>query len=415
MNGFQPSASEAGTASPVSVHIDSSETDDTDDDLFILETESTPKPKKPVGAVQKVKKEKEDGENQITMLLECSDDAAVEEPSEATTEAESSATKAGPALGMASTTTQTTAPEVKQEEESQNKKAGTDCAASKNGSDPNVLKERTVKQESNGGGKNQGEHALSNGVAHVESDEGAGPSSSAQQYPNTDEIQKQQDKLLELMQETAQERDGLKEQVQKLTSQLQEMQKRLQEQSKANVKKECSHQACQTESQRDYKCLFESAKKKIKDLLMDKEAQSAATESTNNVSCGQDEDADIEEISLKVGRLVQELDQKNKERDQLRLQLNNLELEKSSLAAQCEELKMSLQQQTERSGSPAGSSTSGTTSDASRSLIELRQNVGRLLVSQVPALDLAQVNFECNVIDEILEQVLNGTDSKQAG
>lgn len=313
MNGFQPSASEAGTASPVSVHIDSSETDDTDDDLFILETESTPKPKKPVGASQKVKKEQEDGENQITMLLECSDDAAVEETSEATTEAEP---------GMASSTTQTTAPEVKQETESQNKSAGTDGAASRNGSDPNLAKERTVKQESNGRGKNQGQQALSNGVAHVESDEGAGPSSSVQQYQNTDEIQKQQDKLLELMQETAQERDGLKEQVLKLTFQLQEMQKELQEQSQATIKKECSNQACQTESQRDYKCLFESAKKKINDLLKDKKASSAAAESITNVRCGQDAEADIEEMLLKVGCLVQELDQKNKERDELRLQVS---------------------------------------------------------------------------------------------
>lgn len=40
------------------------------------------------------------------------------------------------------------------------------------------------------------------------------------------------------------------------------------------------------------------------------------------------------------------------------------------------------------------------------SLLELRQNVGRLLVSFVPALDLQQVNYDCNVIDEILEQVL---------
>lgn len=40
------------------------------------------------------------------------------------------------------------------------------------------------------------------------------------------------------------------------------------------------------------------------------------------------------------------------------------------------------------------------------SLIELRHNIGRLLVSFVPALDLGQVNYECNVIDEILEQVL---------
>ena len=47
----------------------------------------------------------------------------------------------------------------------------------------------------------------------------------------------------------------------------------------------------------------------------------------------------------------------------------------------------------------------------SHSLMELRHNIGRLLISYVPALDLDQVNYECNVIDEILEQVLSNEES----
>ncbi|KAK5617728.1 hypothetical protein CRENBAI_001137 [Crenichthys baileyi] len=413
MNGLQPSASDtppAGNASPLSLSTDSTEDTD-DDDLVILETESTPKPLKPAGNLHKIKQEKEDGENQITMLLECSDDAAVDETPEAEAEAEASAAETCPGPGVASATTQTTASEVKQEEASQNQTKGLDDAASKKVPDQNLLKDRKVKEESGGEGDHQGEQALSNGVAHTESDEGAGPSS-LQQYPNISEVQKQQDKLLELMQDTALERDRLNEQVKKLTSKLQDMQSRLQELSHANIKKECSHQACQTESQRDYKYLFERVRQKINDLIKDKEALPAATESETNFSSGQDEEKDIEEISLQVGCLVRELDQRNKERDELRLQLLNLEEEKSNLAAQCEELKLSLQQQRENAQPPAGSSTSLTNSDTSRSLIELRQNVGRLLVSHLPALDMAQVNFECNVIDEILEQVLSGIDSK---
>ncbi|XP_036396894.1 MORC family CW-type zinc finger protein 3a [Megalops cyprinoides] len=41
----------------------------------------------------------------------------------------------------------------------------------------------------------------------------------------------------------------------------------------------------------------------------------------------------------------------------------------------------------------------------------LRQNIGRLLVTFVPALDLNQVNYDCDVIDEILEQVLDEVGS----
>ncbi|XP_043988151.1 MORC family CW-type zinc finger protein 3a isoform X1 [Gambusia affinis] len=406
VNGFQPGTSET----PVSVHIDSSDTDDTDDDIVILETASTPKPKQPVGILRKVKQEKEESENQISMVLECTDDAAVDVTSTATAEAETSSAETCPPPAVASATTQTTAFEVKEEQQSQNQTEGNGETASRNGSNPDLPIEREIKLELGDGV----EKTLSNGVEHMESDEGAGPSSSVQQYPDITEVQKQQDKLVELMQETAQERDALKEQLKLLTSQLEDMQSRLQEQSQAKVK-ESSHQACQTDTQTDYKGLFERAKQKINDLIRDKEALLAANEGSRNPNCGQDEENDIEEISLKVSRLVHELDERNKEGEELRLQLDILEVEKSTLAAQCEELKLRMEQQNENAQSSAGSPTSGANSDAFSCLIELRQNVGRLLVSRVPALDLAQVNFECNVIDEILEQVLTGSDFEFPG
>uniref|UniRef100_A0A3B3VE33 Uncharacterized protein n=1 Tax=Poecilia latipinna TaxID=48699 RepID=A0A3B3VE33_9TELE len=174
------------------------------------------------------------------------------------------------------------------------------------------------------------------------------------------------------------------------------MQSRLQEQSQAKVK-ESSHQACQTDTQTDYKGLFERAKQKINDLIRDKEALLFRHFiCTFFHLCF----PDVNSLFFPPR------------------QLDNLEEEKSTLAAQCEELKLRMQQQRENAQPSAGSRTSGIlislvhifSSIPLFSLIELRQNVGRLLVSRVPALDLAQVNFECNVIDEILEQVLTGTD-----
>lgn len=143
-------------------------------------------------------------------------------------------------------------------------------------------------------------------------------------------------------------------------------------------------------------------------------------------------------------------------------QLDHLEEEKANLAYQCEELRLRLQQQqqkrenTEREeGSTALNRTTdsfvqtdpengeGTEALSERldwkisyqcinltnpaeqqckldlhsclsvpiSLIELRRSIGRLLVNYVPALDLGQVNYECNVIDEILDQVVQNMDS----
>ncbi|KAG7467310.1 hypothetical protein MATL_G00152020 [Megalops atlanticus] len=49
--------------------------------------------------------------------------------------------------------------------------------------------------------------------------------------------------------------------------------------------------------------------------------------------------------------------------------------------------------------------------DETHRLRMLRQNIGRLLVTFVPVLDLNQVDYDCNVIDEILEQVLDEVGS----
>uniref|UniRef100_A0A3Q3GN89 Uncharacterized protein n=1 Tax=Kryptolebias marmoratus TaxID=37003 RepID=A0A3Q3GN89_KRYMA len=183
------------------------------------------------------------------------------------------------------------------------------------------------------------------------------------------------------MQDTAQERDSLKQEVQRLTVQLQER-------SLISVKKEHAHQGCQTEDtegQKDYKSLFEKAKQKVNELIKDKEALLAASETRASLNTGRDEEQDIDEISLQVGCLVHELDQTTKERDELRSQVRFTDTSRDLIVSLCPPFC---------------------------SLIELRHNVGRLLISFVPALDLEQVNYECNVIDEILEQVLNEVDTR---
>lgn len=50
----------------------------------------------------------------------------------------------------------------------------------------------------------------------------------------------------------------------------------------------------------------------------------------------------------------------------------------------------------------------------SLTLRKLRQTVARLLVTFVPDLDLQQVNYDCNVIDEILTQVVDEISPPEA-
>ncbi|XP_071374186.1 MORC family CW-type zinc finger protein 3a [Centroberyx affinis] len=436
-----------------------------DDDIVILETASTPVPKKPGFDLAKVKTERQRSDPGVGMLMECSDDAAVETASETnaagTSSTETAAVGTGPSPPpppeQTSITTQTEVPKVKDEEEEERKQRKDKSItkgeertaqgmpkANGNEQSSDVDVNVCIKLESSGDththSGNQGKQTLHNGVAascQSATEEVAGPSHADPQdikvaafnYANMIEVQEQQDQLLELMQTAAQERDSFKDQVHQLTCQLHDMQNRLQELSLTNVKRECTHQASQTEEEgdgQDYKNLYEQAKQKVDELSREKEALLAASPST-----AKGEEKVSDEIVMQIDCLVRDLDQSNKERDELRSQVEGLEEEKANLSSQCEELKLSLQQQrghTEqgsttphrashsrvktKAGETGGTAESGSasSSETSRSLMELRQNVGRLLISFVPALDLDQVNYQCNVIDEILEQVLSDVE-----
>lgn len=304
-----------------SVPIDS---DDTDDDICILESDSTPKPKKPGFDLTKVKSEKEQSE--VSMLLECSDDAALDDPSE--TDAAGTGSAVSTAVGtsppppappaeVASITTQTDAAKVKKEEE-----------------DLDQTQEEERGGQSDTRSENQGKQTVQNGKTdHLRHEGNAGPShadvsdrrDAPIQYPSVIEVQEQQNQLLNLMEATAVERDEFKEQVRALTCQLQDAQSRLQELTEVNVKRECSHQASQTEETgggKDYKSLFERAKQKVDELIKDNESLLATAET--KPSDVQGEEKDIDDIALQVDRLIRELDQRNKERGELHSRVSGI-------------------------------------------------------------------------------------------
>ncbi|XP_068428043.1 MORC family CW-type zinc finger protein 3a isoform X2 [Clinocottus analis] len=436
------------------VNNNNDEDDDTDDDICIMETSSTPRPKHPGCDWTRVKIEQSDAD--VGMLLECNGDAAVDDNPETNVTGTGSAGSAAvgtgsspaPPSGVASITTQTEGPKVKREKEDQMIKTDGDEGAGqstsikigrKQSSNLNIspVEQRILRHKNSGDTHSacQGNQTLQNGVTHhLDSDEEAeipcanafDETDSSRHYPSVTEVQDQQDKLLELMQATAVESDSFQEQVHTLTCLQQDMQSRLQDLSQINVKKECSHQASQTEETeraKDYKALFEKAKQKVDELIKDKELLLASTDI--KPSALQCEEKDIDEIALQVDCLMRELDDVKKERCELYTRLDSLEEERANLASECKELRLSQQQ--EREEVQRGSTTHGNTDstdaratansgtnsslDASRSLIELRHNIGRLLLSYVPALDLGQVNYECNVIDEILEQVLSDVES----
>ncbi|XP_053483641.1 MORC family CW-type zinc finger protein 3 isoform X2 [Ictalurus furcatus] len=262
-------------------------------------------------------------------------------------------------------------------------------------------------------------------------------------------FQKQHDKLLEILEETAKDQN-------ENHATLEELKKELLELTQSTLKKEYSHHSTQTspDEAQDYKELYLKGKDELKqlqdelsELKMEKEegkrkSQEASLECDDDLAC-------------QIDLLLRELDQRNKEREELKDKVDSLENEKCNILTCCESLQKDFEEvkreiektkvrvenqgvQTdfpvssheESATTSSGASNSGRSTDFgtqqhetqdipkigqetsnlqtySLRLRELRQKVARLLVTFVPALDLEQVNYDCEVIDEILTQVID--------
>ena len=119
------------------------------------------------------------------------------------------------------------------------------------------------------------------------------------------------------VQEKQQERDSLKEQVHTLTCQLQDMRNTLQELLQISLKKDS--QIDEIEEGMDYKSLCEKVKKRVTELIQEKKALLAISEIMPSAFKGEENESDI---AKQVQCLVQELDKRNKERDELHSQVS---------------------------------------------------------------------------------------------
>lgn len=223
------------TMSSTSVVISIDNDDDNimdDDDIMILEINSTPIQKKATFDLAMVKSESRAMETPGTgnVKTSCTGTSSVEMGTAAT-----SYSPPPPSSEQVSITTQTEIwSKVKDEDE-----------------------EHKEKREKEYKGRDRTEPGPSTPNPPSAGPSTPGPSSSGPSAPdpsdhsmidfrNMSEAQEQQDQLLELMQAAAHERDQFKEQVHKLTCQLHDLEGSMQEHSRAAVKREQCHLACQT-------------------------------------------------------------------------------------------------------------------------------------------------------------------------
>ncbi|NXY08911.1 MORC3 protein, partial [Pteruthius melanotis] len=211
-----------------------------------------------------------------------------------------------------------------------------------------------------------------------------------------------------------------------LTKQVETLEQQLLEMNNKYVKKEMCHQATETvpslgegnadgRSLAEVTSLYEQALGEIATLK--EQCSTLQNLKTECSKCADGESkSEVDEIAVQLDDVFRQLDKCTIERDRYKSEIEVLEVEKNQMACQCEELKAELAQlkaSIPQAVAQANDSTTSNVEDSvnfsdgeSLKLRSLRVNVGQLLATIMPDLDLQQVNYDIDVVDEILGQVV---------
>ncbi|XP_054984142.1 MORC family CW-type zinc finger protein 3 isoform X1 [Sorex araneus] len=223
-----------------------------------------------------------------------------------------------------------------------------------------------------------------------------------------------------------QEKEKYERQCHVFTEQIRALQQKIAEMNARYVKKEMCHQSTETdavfllesvngksESPDHVVSQYQQALEEIERLK--KQCSTLQRVKTECSQCsGSESKSEVDEMVVQLDDVFRQLDKCTTERDQYKSEVELLEVEKSQIHSQCEELKTEIQQ-LKSTSQQAGAdvSTSSNIEESvnfvdgeSLKLRSLRVNVGQLLAMIVPDLDLQQVNYDVDVVDEILGQVV---------
>ncbi|KAM4681716.1 MORC family CW-type zinc finger protein 3 isoform 1-T1 [Amazona ochrocephala] len=211
-----------------------------------------------------------------------------------------------------------------------------------------------------------------------------------------------------------------------LTKQVETLEQRIFEMNNKYVKKEMCHQSTETvslfkeesgceRSLSEVTILYEKALEEIAKLK--EQCSTLQNLKTECSRCADGENkSEVDEIAVQLDDVFRQLDKCSIERDRYKSEIELLEVEKNQFACQCEELKAEIAQlkaSIPQAVAHANDSTTSNVEDSvnfsdgeSLKLRSLRVNVGQLLATIMPDLDLQQVNYDIDVVDEILGQVV---------
>ncbi|XP_067897248.1 MORC family CW-type zinc finger protein 3a [Heterodontus francisci] len=229
-----------------------------------------------------------------------------------------------------------------------------------------------------------------------------------------------------LLNAITEERDRYKAKNEQLEKELENLPK-LFEKNECCVKKEICHQWTQsdfiigdkTENVKDF-CKLNNEEKATQYELalkeMEKLKQQCQTLENLKFECftcnTKDNDALVkreeDELVLQLDSMFRQLDSCKSERDQYKEEAERLQKENDALKINCENLSKEVECLKHEATEAQQSNLSDGTSAQLKSL---RFGVAQLLANIIPELDLAQINYESDVVDEILDQVLSTNTS----
>ncbi|KAH0624843.1 hypothetical protein JD844_032692 [Phrynosoma platyrhinos] len=231
------------------------------------------------------------------------------------------------------------------------------------------------------------------------------------------------------LQSTISEKESYQKQCDNLLKELKDLKQKLLEMNDKHMKKEMCHQSTETNSilpddelkkikerrPEEVLILYEQTLNEMRRLkeqcntLQNLKTECSKCKNTENKS-------EVDDMAVQLDELFRQLDKCSIERDQYKNEIELLEMEKNQLHLQCEELKAEVTQlkaSVPQVVTHANDPVAGNLEDSvnfsdgeSMKLRSLRVNVGLLLATIMPDLDLQQMNYDVDVVDEILGQVV---------
>ncbi|KAM9039566.1 MORC family CW-type zinc finger protein 3 isoform X2 [Sarcophilus harrisii] len=244
---------------------------------------------------------------------------------------------------------------------------------------------------------------------------------------SADDIGYQLSELRNELQLVSEEKENYKRQCEMLMEKVETLEMKIVEMNDKYVKKETCHQSTETdatfllenvngisENPDQMAFQFEQTLKEI-----DKLTEHCNTLQNLKAECSKcsssETKTEVDEMAVQLDDVFRKLDRCSLERDQYKNEVALLEMEKTQIGFQCEELKTEVEQlkttisQMTRSDDSTTSNIEASMNYSDRESLKLRSlrvNVGQLLASIMPDLDLQQVNYDIDVVDEILGQVV---------